>query len=46
MVAHNKNFENISINIYENGSLIKVDERYPDTNLFNDVTKQNFVFIF
>ena len=42
MVAQTKNFENISVNIYETGSFTKFDERDPDTNFFDDMTKSNF----
>ena len=42
MVAQTENFENISVNIYETGSFIKFDERDPDTNFFDDMTKSNF----
>ena len=42
MVPQTENFENISVNIYETGSFTKFDERDPDTNFFDDVTKSNF----
>ena len=42
MVAQTENFENISVNIYETGSFTKFDERDPDTNFFDDMTKSNF----
>ena len=42
MVPQTENFENISVNIYETGSLTKFDERDPDTNFFDDMTKSNF----
>ena len=29
-------------NIYETGSFTKFDERNPDTNLFDDITKSSF----
>ena len=37
-----ENFENISVNIYKEGSFTKLDERDSDTNLFDDMTKSNF----
>ena len=42
MVPQTKNFENISVNIYETGSFTKSDERDRDTNFFDDITKSNF----
>ena len=42
MVPQTENFENISVNIYETGSLTKFDERDLDTNFFDDMTKSNF----
>ena len=42
MVPQTENFENISVNIYETGSFTKFDERHPDTNFFDDMTKSNF----
>ena len=37
-----EDFENISVNIYETGSFTKFDERDPDTNFFDDITKSSF----
>ena len=31
-----------SVNIYETGSFTKFDERDPDINFFDDITKSNF----
>ena len=42
MVLQTKNFENISVKIYETGSFTKFDERDPDINLFDDMTKSNY----
>ena len=42
MVPQTETFENISVNIYETGSFSKFDERGPDTNFFDDITKSNF----
>ena len=42
MVLQTENFENISVNIYETGCFTKFDERVPDTNFFDDVTKSSF----
>ena len=42
MVPQTKNFENISVNIYETDSFTKFDERDPDTNFFYDITKSSF----
>ena len=42
MVPQTENFENISVNIYETGSFTKFDERDPDTNFFDDITKSSF----
>ena len=42
MVPKAKNFENISVDIYETGSLATFDERDPDKNLFDHITKSNF----
>ena len=42
MVPQTENFENISVNIYETGSFTMFDERDPDTNFFDDITKSNF----
>ena len=39
MVLQTKNFENVSVNIYETGFFTKFDERDPGTNFFDDVTK-------
>ena len=41
MVPQTKNFENISVNVYETGSFTKFDERNPDTNFFGDIAKSN-----
>ena len=41
MIPQTKNFENIFVNIYETGSFNKFDERNPDTNFFDDITKSN-----
>ena len=41
MVPQTKNFEIISVNIYETGSFTKFDERNPGTNFFDDITKSN-----
>ena len=42
MVPQTKNFQNISVNIYEIGSFTKFAERDLDTNVFNDITKSNY----
>ena len=42
MAPKTQNFENISVNIYETVSFTKFDERGPDTNLFDDLTKSSF----
>ena len=42
MVLQTENFENISVNIHETGSFTKFDERDPDINLFDDITKSNY----
>ena len=42
MVLQTENFENTSVNIYETGSFTKFDERDPDINLFDDITKSNY----
>ena len=42
MLPQTENFENISVNIYETGSLTKFDERDPDTNFFDGMTKSSF----
>ena len=42
MVSQAKNFENISVNRFETVSFTTFDERDPDTNFFNDITKANF----
>ena len=42
MVPQTKNFDKISVNIYETGSFTKFDERDTDTNVFDDITKSNF----
>ena len=42
MVPQTENVENISVYIYETGSFTKFDERDPDTNFFDDMTKSNF----
>ena len=42
MFPQTQNFENISVNIYETGSFTKFDERDPDANFFDDMTKSNF----
>ena len=42
MVPQTEKFENISVNIYETGSFTKLDERDPDTNFFDDMTKSSF----
>ena len=42
MVPQTKNFENISVNIYETDSFTKFDEIDPDKNFFDDITKSNF----
>ena len=42
MAPQAEHFENISVNIYEEGSFTKLDERDPDTNFFDDMTKSNF----
>ena len=42
MVPQCEKSENISVNIYETGSFTKFDERDPDTNFFDDITKSNF----
>ena len=42
MIPQTENFENISGNIYENGSFTNFDERGPDTNFFHDITKSNY----
>ena len=42
MVPQTENFENIFVNVYETGSFTKFDERGPDTNFFDDITKSNF----
>ena len=42
MVPQTKNFENITVNIYEIGSFTKFAERDLDTNVFNDITKSNY----
>ena len=40
MVPQTEDFQNVCVNIYETGS--QFDERDPDTNLFDDITKSNF----
>lgn len=42
MVPQTKNFENITVNIYEIGSFTEFAERDLDTNVFNDITKSNY----
>ena len=42
MVPQTKNFENISVNIYETDSYTKFDERDPDTNVFYYIGKSSF----
>ena len=42
MVPQTEDFQNVCVNIYETGSFTKFDERDPDTNLFDDITKSNF----
>ena len=42
MTPQTTNSENISVKIYETGSFTKFDERDPDTNFFDDMTKPNF----
>ena len=42
MVLQTKNFENVSVNIYETGFFTKFDERDPGTNFFDDITKSNY----
>ena len=42
MFPQTKNFESISLNVYETGSFIKFDERDPDTNFFDGIAKSNF----
>ena len=42
MVPQTEHFENISVNIYETGSFTKFDDRDPDRNFFDDITKSNF----
>ena len=42
MVPQTKNFENISVNIYEPGSFTKFNERDPDTKFFDDIRKSDF----
>ena len=42
MVPQAENFENISVNICKGGYFTKFDERDPDTNFFDDITKSNF----
>ena len=42
MLPQTENFENISVNICETGSFTKSDERDPNTNILNDMTKSNF----
>ena len=42
MVPQIENVENISVNIYETGSFTKFDERDPDINFFDDITKSIF----
>ena len=41
MVPQTKDFENIFVNVYETGSFTKFDEKDPDTNFFDDITKSN-----
>ena len=42
MIPQTESFENISVSIYEIGSFTKFDERHPDTNFFEEMTKSNF----
>ena len=42
MVPQTKNFENISVNIYETDFFTKFDERDPDTKFFCYITKSSF----
>ena len=42
MVPQTKNFENISVNIYETDLFTKFDERDTETNFFYDITKSSF----
>ena len=42
MVPQARNFENISVNIYDTYSFTKLDGKDQDTNFFYNITKSSF----